>query len=57
MKRLVLFGGLLIVGGFSLAVVAIAEPLLMILRPPVHTPRAEDLDWGPDDRGIDIDAE
>lgn len=44
MKRACIVATLLIVGGFSLAIIAVTEPLLMLLRPPVHSPRASDLE-------------
>lgn len=44
MKRVFIVLSLLVVGGFSLAVIVVVEPLLMILRPPAHYPRASDLE-------------
>lgn len=44
MKRLFVVVGMMIAGAFSLAVIACAEPLLLMLRDPVHQPCASDLE-------------
>lgn len=58
MRRLFLVVGIVVAGSISLAVIGCAAPFLILLgRAPRHHPRAEDLDAGPDDPGVDVDGD